>query len=283
MPVYWRTRCDRQSSDTRVRTVAARARRRPERRLPVLRELWLHSPDGRIRAGRGLAESDAAPAMRRAGAAAYQAHRGSKRSPGVIQTVTSSRTILTSNLYRSWGSEKTRAGRGSPQLRSREQAAQGVARTAAVLSRGGAASRHFPHVYKLLVDHGADVETTKLLRTGAPLGEEALRSGHRDIADFLAAEATNKIKLNPLPTFSLSMSSPGKKTKHITNWDRRDPGLLDGLAAKSRIDMLHRALEARSRKDLSRDHELRRGHQRHGEQQQQQQGHPAQHIGMGIA
>jgi ankyrin repeat protein len=110
-----------------------------------------------------------------------------------------------------------------------------------------AASRHFPARVRLLVEHGTDVNG-RSLRTGRTAYEEALRSGHRDIAEYLAANGANKIELDPLETFALTCIAgrEDEARRRLTE----DPGLLDRLGDKGRVDMLHRALEARSHEGL---------------------------------
>jgi len=104
-----------------------------------------------------------------------------------------------------------------------------------------AASRHFPARVKLLVEHGADVNG-RSLRTGRTAYGEALRSGHRDIADYLVANGANRIELDPLETFALTCIA-GREAEARSRL-AEDPGLLDRLGPKGKVDMLHRALEA---------------------------------------
>jgi ankyrin repeat protein len=110
-----------------------------------------------------------------------------------------------------------------------------------------AASRHFPARVKLLVEHGTDVNGRNL-RTGRTAYEEALRSGHRDIADYLVANGANRIELDPLETFALTCIA-GREDEARSRL-AEDPGLLDRLGHKGRVDMLHRALEAGSHDGL---------------------------------
>ena len=176
--------------------------------------------------------------------------RGCSSRPAPIPTIrrrsttgTSSRTTLTSSFCSSTDSGRTRAARGSSGSVMRMRHPGRIL----VQQLCWAASRHFPARVKLLVEHGANVNG-RSLRTGRTAYEEALRGGHRDIAEYLAANGANRIELDPLETFALTCIA-GREDDARSRL-AEDPGLLDRLGDKGRVDMLHRALEARSHEGL---------------------------------
>ena len=193
--------------------------------------------------GRGLAESDATPAMRRSGAACSSRPAPIPTIRRRCTTATSSRTTLTSSFCSSTGLGQDKGGPWLERL-GHENASPG---RILVQQLCWAASRHFPARVKLLVEHGANVNG-RSLRTGRTAYEEALRSGHRDIAEYLAANGANRIELDPLETFALTCIA-GREDEARSRL-AEDPGLLDRLGDKGRVDMLHRALEAGSHDGL---------------------------------
>ena len=105
-----------------------------------------------------------------------------------------------------------------------------------------AATRNFPARVRLLVEHGVDVNTPSLRTERTPY-EEALRAGHHGIAEYLLQHGARKIQLDPIETFALACIA-GRR-QEVRARLAEDPGLLDRLGHEGRIDMLHRAVDAK--------------------------------------
>ena len=100
---------------------------------------------------------------------------------------------------------------------------------------------------ELLVGHGADVNAPGL-RNGRTPYEEALRAGNDAIAEYLVAHGATKIDLDPLETFALACIA-GRR-EEVQRRLAADPTLLEQLGHSGQVDLLHRALEAKSREGL---------------------------------
>jgi ankyrin repeat protein len=111
-----------------------------------------------------------------------------------------------------------------------------------------AAAQHgFHERVKLLVEHRVDVNTPGLRNRRTPY-EEALRAGHLEIGDFLLRHGARKIELDPLESFAL-VCIAGRRDEARTRL-AADPTLLERLGHERRIDMLHRAAEAKQHAGL---------------------------------
>jgi ankyrin repeat protein len=104
-----------------------------------------------------------------------------------------------------------------------------------------AAEHNFPDRVKLLAEHGVDVNTPGP-REGRTPYEEALRAGHRDIAEYLVAHGAKRVELDPLDAFAAACIAGDRDDARARL--AQDRTLLERLGHKGRIDMLHRAVDA---------------------------------------
>lgn len=107
-----------------------------------------------------------------------------------------------------------------------------------------AAKNGFPRRVELLVEHGVEVNTPGL-RNGRTPYEEALRAGNSAIADYLLQQGAKRIELDPLDRFALACIA-GRR-EEVRAWLARDPALPDRLGHAGRVDLLHRAVDAKQR------------------------------------
>jgi ankyrin repeat protein len=107
-----------------------------------------------------------------------------------------------------------------------------------------AAMRDFPRRVRLLVERGVDVNAPSP-RSGRTAYEEAVRAGSHAIAEYLLEHGAKKIGLDPLETFALACIAGRRDEVHSRL--AQDPALLEKLGAYGRVDLLHRAVEARKR------------------------------------
>jgi ankyrin repeat protein len=105
-----------------------------------------------------------------------------------------------------------------------------------------AAAHDFPNRVKLLVDHGVDVNTPSGRTDRTPL-QEAVREGHSDIADFLLKHGAKRVALDPREALGLACLEARRDEVRVMLKD--DPSLLEQLGAFGRIELLHRAVNAR--------------------------------------
>jgi ankyrin repeat protein len=105
-----------------------------------------------------------------------------------------------------------------------------------------AAIHDFPDRVKLLIEHGVDVNTASR-PSGRTAYEEALRAGHHSIAGYLLQHGATRIDLDPLETFALACIA-GRR-EEVRARLSEDPGILERLGHERRMDMLHRAVDAR--------------------------------------
>lgn len=105
-----------------------------------------------------------------------------------------------------------------------------------------AAMHDFSARVKLLVEHGVDVNTPSL-RDGRTAYEEALRAGNQAIAEYLLEHGAKKIELDPLETFALACIA-GRRDEARARL-AEDPSLLERLGRRGRVELLHRALDAK--------------------------------------
>jgi ankyrin repeat protein len=110
-----------------------------------------------------------------------------------------------------------------------------------------AAKNHFPERVKLLVEHGVDVNTPSL-RNGRTPYEEALRGGHHLIAEYLLDHGARKMDLDPLEAFALACIN-GRR-EEVRERLAKDPGLVDRLGHHRRVEMLHRAADAKQHEGI---------------------------------
>ena len=105
-----------------------------------------------------------------------------------------------------------------------------------------AAMHGFSGRVPLLVGRGVDVNTPSL-RDGRTAYEAALRSGNQAIAEYLLGHGAAKVELDPLETFALACIA-GRRDEARARL-AEDPSLLDRLGHQGRVELLHRALDAR--------------------------------------
>jgi ankyrin repeat protein len=111
-----------------------------------------------------------------------------------------------------------------------------------VIELCAAAQHGFFDRVKLLVGHGVDVNA-RSRRTGRTAYEEALRAGHHEIANYLVRHGAKPIALDPLEAFALACIA-GRRDE-VQGRLAADPGVLERLGHHRRMDMLHRAVDAR--------------------------------------
>lgn len=104
-----------------------------------------------------------------------------------------------------------------------------------------AAKHDFPDRVTLLVEQGVDVNAPGP-REGRTPYEEALRAGHRDVADYLLAHGAKRMELDPLDRFAAACIAGDRSDAGAQL--AQDPTLLERLGPEGRIDMLHRAVDA---------------------------------------
>ena len=105
-----------------------------------------------------------------------------------------------------------------------------------------AARKNFPERVKLLVEHGADVNTPGF-RDGRTPYEAALLAGNHEIAAYLLQHGAKKIGLDPKETFAAACIA-GRRAEARALLEA-DPGLLNELGLHGRVELVHRAVEAR--------------------------------------
>ena len=101
---------------------------------------------------------------------------------------------------------------------------------------------NFSERVKLLVEHRVDVNA-RSLRSGRTPYEEALRAGNQEVAACLLEHGATKVALGPLDTFGLACIE-GRRDEARARL-AEDPALLERLGHEGRVDLLHRALEAK--------------------------------------
>ena len=110
-----------------------------------------------------------------------------------------------------------------------------------------AAMHNFPERVKLLVEHGVDVNTVSR-RSGRTAYQEAVRAGDHAIADYLLEHGATKLDLDPLETFALACIAGNRAEVHARL--AADPTLLDRLGHYGRVDLLHRAVDAKQHESV---------------------------------
>jgi ankyrin repeat protein len=110
-----------------------------------------------------------------------------------------------------------------------------------------AAIHNFPERVKLLVEHGVDVNRPSP-RNGRTACEEALRAGNAGIAEYLVRHGARPIELDPSETFAIACIA-GRRDEVRARLDD-DPALLERLGHHERVDLVHRAADAKSRDGL---------------------------------
>jgi ankyrin repeat protein len=105
-----------------------------------------------------------------------------------------------------------------------------------------AAIHNLPDRVKLLIERGVDVNAASR-RSGRTAYEEALRAGHDSIAEYLLQHGATKIDLDPLETFALACIT-GRR-QEVRARLAEDPRILERFGHERRMDMLHRAVDAR--------------------------------------
>jgi ankyrin repeat protein len=89
-----------------------------------------------------------------------------------------------------------------------------------------------------------DVNTRGLRNSRTPY-EEAMRAGHHAIAEYLLQHGATKVELDPLEAFALACIA-GRREEARARLSE-DPAMLERLGHKGRVDMLHRAVDAKQR------------------------------------
>jgi ankyrin repeat protein len=106
-----------------------------------------------------------------------------------------------------------------------------------------AATQHrFFERVRLLVEHGVDVNTPGLRNRRRPY-EEALRAGDQSIAQYLLQHGAKQIDLDPFEQFALACIV-GRRDEAQARLSA-DRTILERLGHQGRMDMLHRAVDAK--------------------------------------
>jgi ankyrin repeat protein len=105
-----------------------------------------------------------------------------------------------------------------------------------------AAMHNFPARVALLVAHGVDVNAPSP-RDGRTPYEQALRADHDAIANYLLQHGAEKTALDPVETFALACIAGHRDEVRARLAD--DPNRLEKLGPEGRVDLLHRAVEAK--------------------------------------
>jgi ankyrin repeat protein len=106
----------------------------------------------------------------------------------------------------------------------------------------GAAKHGFGDRIRLLAAHGADLNTPGIRNKRTPY-EEALRAGHPDAAELLVSLGARRVELDELESFALECITG--RADAVRARLALDPTLVDRLGYHGRVEMLHRAVEAR--------------------------------------
>ena len=106
----------------------------------------------------------------------------------------------------------------------------------------GAAKYGFADRIRLLAAHGADLNTPGIRNQRTPY-EEALRAGHPDVAELLVSLGARRVELDELEAFALDCITGRADTVRARL--AADPTLVERLGHHGRVEMLHRAVEAR--------------------------------------
>jgi ankyrin repeat protein len=103
-----------------------------------------------------------------------------------------------------------------------------------------AARKNYPDRVRLLIEHGADVNTPGV-RDGRTPYEAALLAGNREIAAYLLQHGARKVDLDPSDAFAVACTS-GRRAEALALLGA-DPNLLETLGRDGRVELLHRAVE----------------------------------------
>jgi len=106
----------------------------------------------------------------------------------------------------------------------------------------GAAKHGYAERIRLLARHGAELNTPGIRNQRTPY-EEALRAGHPDIAELLVTLGAKRVALDELETFALECITGQEAV--VRAKVAADPTLVTRLGFHGRVEMLHRAIEAR--------------------------------------
>jgi ankyrin repeat protein len=116
-----------------------------------------------------------------------------------------------------------------------------------VIELCAAAQHNFFERVQLLINHGVDVNTPGL-RNGRTPYEEAVRAGNQSIAEHLLDHGAKRIELDALDTFALACI--GGRREEVRARLAEDPTILERLGHTGRVDLLHRAVDARQREGV---------------------------------
>ena len=105
-----------------------------------------------------------------------------------------------------------------------------------------AARRNYIHRVRLLLDHDVEVDA-RGLRNGRTPCEEAVLSGHTEIAELLVRHGARRPELGPLDAFAAACVAG--RSEEARSALAKDPGLREQLGEAGRIRLVHRAVEAK--------------------------------------
>lgn len=105
-----------------------------------------------------------------------------------------------------------------------------------------AARKNYFARVKLLVEHGADVNTPGV-RDGRTPYEAAIRAGNHDIAAYLLEHGAKKVELDVKERFAAACIA-GRRAEALALLEK-NPGLVSDLGHHRRVELLHRAVEGR--------------------------------------
>jgi hypothetical protein len=107
-----------------------------------------------------------------------------------------------------------------------------------------AAIHNFPRRVELLLAHGVDPNAPCPRSDRTPY-EEAVRAGHEAMAEDLVRRGARRVQLDPVETFALACIN-GRRDE-VRHRLADHPALLDELGPTGRVELLHRALDAKNR------------------------------------
>src|SRR5262249_27431287 len=101
---------------------------------------------------------------------------------------------------------------------------------------------NYPNRVQLLVEHGVGIDAPGP-RDGRTPYQEALRSGHHAIAQYLLAHGAKKTDLDPVEAFALDCIAGRREAARARL--AADPALMQTLGPRGRTDLIHRAVDAK--------------------------------------
>lgn len=105
-----------------------------------------------------------------------------------------------------------------------------------------AARKDYFERVRLLVEHDVDVNTAGM-RDGRTPYEAAMRAGNVEIAEYLLQHGARQTELSPEEIFAAACINGWRD--RVQAIMQQDPGIVERVGAHRRIELLHRAVEAK--------------------------------------